>query len=410
MDNKEPEIILLSNGIRLVYLKRKAFVSHLGIMMFAGSRFERNNEMGLAHFLEHCLFKGTTNRSSLKIFSDLDNVGGELNAYTNKEELCVHASFRNEHFKIASDLLSDVVFNANFPKEEIRKEKEVVIDEINSYLDTPSERIFDEFEEHVFQNHALGWNVLGTKKSLKSFDSKVLSDYKTRLFNTHNMVLSFVGDLELNEVLDVIHHDFGDVQTKAEVLNYEDVEEFNSFDLIEKKSNYQTHYMLGGRAPSYTSDHRRSMALLMNVLGGPALNSRLSLSIREEHGYAYNVEAGYSSYSDTGIWNIYLGTDKKYLKKAKDLVWKELDILCNDGFKNDELTLAKEQIKGHIALSCDNGIDIMLNNAKNLLIYGKIDSVSSIYEQIDQISQDEIQRVAKDHFSKDSIGELTFLT
>lgn len=410
MDSREPEIFTLSNGIRVVYLQRKAFVSHLGIMMFAGSRFERSNEMGLAHFLEHCLFKGTSNRSALKIFSDLDNVGGELNAYTNKEELCVHASFRNEHFNIASDLLADIVFNANFPDEEIKKEKEVVIDEINSYLDTPSERIFDEFEEHVFQNHSLGWNVLGTKKSVKSFNSHSLTDFRDRLFNTENVVISFVGDLELEEVEKIMEADFGDKRTNGSALNYDAVDDFKDFNIIEKKSNYQTHYMLGGRAPSYGSDHRRSMALIMNVLGGPALNSRLSLSIRENHGYAYNVEAGYSSYSDTGLWSIYLGTDKKYLKKAIRLVYDELNILCDQGIKGDELISAKEQIKGHIALSVDNGLDVMLGNAKNLLVYGKIDPMSLVYEQIDQISTEEIQQVAQNHFNAQSIGELTFLT
>lgn len=403
-----PVIHTMSNGIKLVYLQRSAFVAHLGVMIHGGSRYELPDEEGLAHFLEHCIFKGTQKRKAFDIFTDLDSVGGELNAYTNKEEICIHTSFRKIHFEIASELLGDIVQNASFPEDEIEKEKEVVLDEIISYLDTPSERIFDDFEALVFKDHALGYNTLGTKKSVTGFSRTDLSRYMSRYFKASNMVISFVGDIPFEDVLAQLESDFsqingGEVESSTALLP-----EFKSFALKEKKSNYQTHTVIGGLAPSYNDDHRRTMTLLTNVLGGPALNSRLTLLIREQYGYAYNIEAGFSSYADTGLWSIYMGTDKKNLNRALDLIYKELATISNEGLSDSELINAKEQLKGHIALSLDSNLELMFSLAKSVMIHGKVDSVKEIYEQIDSISTEEILNVARTHFSRDHIGELIF--
>lgn len=403
-----PKIHTFSNGMRLVYLERKALVAHFGVMILGGSRYERPNEEGLAHFLEHCIFKGTQKRKALDIFSDLDSVGGELNAYTNKEEICIHASFRKDHFGIAAELIGDIVQNASFPEDELSKEREVVLDEIISYLDSPSERIFDEFENYVFKNHSLGYNTLGSKKSVSSFSSDHLRDYMSRFFKASNMVLSFVGDLPFEEVIAQLENDFGKMNGGDVTDIVEKPNAFESFKIREKQANYQTHTVIGGQAPSYHDDNRRAMTLLTNVLGGPALNSRLTLLIREQYGYAYNIEAGFSSYSDSGLWSIYMGTDKKYLKRALELIYKELMIIRNRGLSELELMQAKEQLKGHLALSLDSNLELMFSLAKSVLIHGKVDSVAEIYEQIDAISENEIAEVARKHFDPDQMGELIF--
>lgn len=403
-----PDIFTLSNGIRVVYLKRKAFVAHLGVMIHAGSRFETEDTEGLAHFLEHCIFKGTEKRNALDIITDLDSVGGELNAYTNKEEICVHASFRKIHFEIASELLGDIVQNSTFPEDEIQKEKEIVLDEINSYLDSPSERIFDEFEARIFKNHPLGFNTLGTKKNVNSFHREHLLKYARSYFVPENMVISFVGDIPLENVRDQLEANFG--SSKGELVKKENpiLGPLKVFNRNEKKANYQTHTVIGGRAPSFNDDERRAMALLINVLGGPASNSRLMLLIREKYGYAYNVEAGFSSFCDTGMWSIYLGTDKKYLQKALVLIEDELKNVTESGLSEKELSQAKEQLKGHLALSLDSNLELMFSLGKSILLFGKVDSIKDIYKEIDAITNEEIKHIARKYFSKENTARLIY--
>ncbi len=404
----DPIIFELSNGIRVCYLKTDAFVAHLGVMIQAGSRYEQKNEEGLAHFLEHCIFKGTTKRKAVDIFSDLDSVGGELNAYTTKEEICVHASFRKNHFSIAAELLSDIVQNASFPEDEIEKEKEVVLDEIISYLDSPVERIYDDFEALIFKGHSLGYNTLGTKETVNSFSRDNLLDYMQRYFTPSNMVISFVGGVDLNVLKKELEECFGDMpQKKFELFNAV-LPPFEPFKLKELKSNYQTHTVIGGRAPSYNDPDRKAMTLLTNVLGGPALNSRLTLSIREKYGYAYNVEANFTTYFDAGFWSVYMGTDKKYLKKAINLIYKEIELIRKVELSSRELEQAKEQLKGHIALSLDNNLELMLSLARSILIHNKIDSLGEVYQKIDSISLPELTEVARKYLSEDNFAELIY--
>ncbi|PHR28240.1 MAG: peptidase M16 [Fluviicola sp.] len=404
----DPVIFELSNGIKVVYLKRDAYVAHLGVMVHAGSRFEQPNEQGLAHFIEHCIFKGTKKRSAFDVFSDLDRVGGELNAYTNKEEISVHASFRKTHFSIAAELIGDILQNSTFPEKELKKEKEVILDEIMSYLDSPAERIYDEFEAHIYKGHSLGYNILGTKKSVKGFTREDILNYIDRLFTPKNMIVSFVGDVPESEVRSILETEFGSITGEGKAQLEPPVISIPPFHLREKKSNYQIHTLVGGMAPSYNEDNRRAMTLLTNLLGGPALNSRLILSIREKHGYAYNVEANYTPYSDTGYWNIYLGTDKKYLKKAVKLIHVELEKLINEQLTKSEISEAKEQLKGHLALSLDSNLELMFSLGKSVLIFGKVDSMKEIYEQLDLISVEDVQKVAQTYFAADKLSELIF--
>lgn len=403
-----PQFFTLSNGIRVVFEKKDAFVAHMGVMILAGSRFEKWNEIGLAHFVEHCVFKGTKKRKALDIFTDLDSVGGELNAYTNKEELCLHASFRKIHLDIASELLGDIVQNATFPKTELKKEKEVVYDEINSYLDNPPERINDEFEAHLFPDHPLGNNILGTKESLASFDQQILRDYVARLFFAENMVISVVGNFNIDELRDTLEMNFASVPSSTEKMSLTKPSSDIRFSITEKKGIYQSHVIVGGFAPSYNDEQRRLMTLIANYLGGPALNARLVLSIREQYGYAYNVEANYNAYSDSGYWSIYAGTDNKYLSQTIDLIYKELDDVRTNGLKKEEVEQAKEQLKGHLALSLDSNLELMFNMAKSVLIYNKVDSIKYIYDQIDSITVEEINALSKEIFNKDSISQLVY--
>lgn len=403
-----PIVFSLSNGLRVVYAHRDSFVAHMGVIVKAGSRFEKEDEEGLAHFVEHTIFKGTKNRSSEDIFSGIDAVGGELNAYTNKEEMCVHASFRKMYFERATDLLADILQNPTFPDDEIIKEKNVIVDEINSYLDTPSERIMDEFEAHLFKGHSLGYNILGTEESIKQLDRENLLDFTSRHFTAQNTVISIVGDIDLSEVRKILEDYFGGVPSNKTSLNFSAFQETTpKFDIIEPNANFQTHLIIGGFAPVKTSVERKAMTLLMNYLGGPALNAKLVLSIREKYGYAYNIEANYTPYSDVGFWSVYAGTDEKYLKKSLELIRKEFDVL-KKGMLSKELEGAKEQLKGHIALSLDSNLELMFYLAKNLLFHKRIDSVKDIYHQVDMLSVEQMMVVIDSIFKEENISSLTY--
>jgi len=404
----KPEIFSLSNGIRVVYLHTPSQVAHLGITVLAGSRFERKAEDGLAHFLEHCIFKGTTKRKAFHILSRLDSVGGELNAYTAKEEMCVYASFTKEHIRRASELLADITLNSNFPFKEIQKEKEIILDEINSYLDSPSDKIFDDFEEHLFKGHALGNNILGTKERVQGFTRDDLQAYVKRFFTTENMVISFVGEIGRNRLEKILEEDFKNCLLGKHNEIAEKFELNKRFKIRTKEANYQVHAIVGGIAPNYKEESRRGMALLTNILGGPALNSRLTLSIREKYGYSYNVEANYTPYVDTGFWSVYLGTDPKYIDKSIALIYKELKLLRTKKLGILQLNRAKEQLKGHLALGMDSNSGLMLGLGKSLLLFNQIDTIQEIYQGIDKLEASELLEIANQYFSEENCNELIF--
>lgn len=402
----KPEVFQLSNGIRVIYLHAAAQVAHMGITILGGSRFENPDEEGLAHFLEHCIFKGTNKRKTFHVLSRLDSVGGELNAYTSKEEICIYASFTKNHIKRASELLADITLNSSFPLKEIQKEKEIILDEINSYLDSPSEKIFDDFEANLFKGHALGNNILGTEESVKSFGRKHLLNYVSRFFTADNMVISFVGDVPRKQLEKMLEADFMGCQQKTIEVPTNEFFGKTQFKIKTQESNFQVHSLIGGFAPSYVDDARRGMTLLTNILGGPALNSRLNLSIREKYGYSYNIEATYSTFVDTGYWSVYFGTDKKYLKKSMELVYKELKLLRDKKLGTQQLIASKEQLKGHLALGMDSNSGLMLGLGKSLLLFNQIDTIQEIYESIDRLTASDLLEVANQYFTEDLISEL----
>ncbi len=408
MRDVEPSVFLLDNGMRVVYLHDPSAVAHLGVTILAGSRFEEENEVGLAHFLEHCIFKGTKNRRAFHILSRLDSVGGELNAYTTKEEIAIYGSFTKEHFNRASELLSDITFNSTFPEKEIQKEKAVIIDEINSYLDSPGDKIFDDFEGHLFEGSPIGNNILGTIESVQSFEREDLLRYVDRLFHPANMVISFVGDISAKRVVKRLNMDFGRMDEKNKTVHLKHPSKNKPFYIESSEANYQTHIMLGGYAPGYDDEQRRAFTLLINILGGPALNSRLVLSIREKYGYTYNIEASYTAYKETGYWFVYAGADPKYKEKIIQLIKRELRQFVRKELTPTQLKRAKEQLKGHIALGMESNVGLMLNFGKSLLIFDRIDTLKEIHEQIDGITSREIQRMAELYFEEETSSLLSF--
>lgn len=394
--------------MRAVYLYAPSYVSHIGLTFLAGSRFENENEIGLAHFLEHCLFKGTQKRKPFHILSRLDSVGGELNAFTSKEELCIHASFTNEHTERSIELLADISMNSTFPEKEIEKEKEIILDEINSYLDSPSDRIFDDFDALMFENHPLGNNILGTKESVNSFDSKDLNQYVERLLTAENGVISYVGAIPISKFQKLLERYFGNFRKGEKQQLQNDFSTYKPFNTLVQEANYQAHALLGSIAPCYSNEERKGMNLLINILGGPALNSRLTLSVREKYGYSYNIEANYTPYSDTGFWSVYLGTDQKYLKKSLDLVHKELKKLRDVKLTSLQLHQAKQQLKGHLALSLDSNSGLMIGLGKSLLLFNQIDTLQEIREGIDKVSAEQILEIANNYLAPEFISELIY--
>jgi predicted Zn-dependent peptidase len=398
----------LSNGTRLVYLKVPSQVAHLGFFFAAGSRHEAPDQIGLAHFLEHCLFKGTQKRKALQILSRIDAVGGELNAYTAKEEMCLYASFSKEHTSRAIDLLADISINSTFPLKEIEKEKEVILDEINSYLDSPSDKIFDDFDAKLFEGHPLGQNILGTKESVSGFTQADLQAYVKQYFTADNLVVSFVGNVPLARLKAALEQALCNMPLSAARITPAVFGGAASFSEVVKEANYQAHAVLGGLAPSYHNDERIGMSLLVNILGGPALNSRLNLSVRERYGFAYSIEANYHTFADTGYWQIYFGSESKNVTKTLKIIDKELEKLRDKPLSGAQLLQAKRQFKGHLALGMDVNSGLMQGLGKSMLAFGQLDTIAEMHQAIDKITIEEIQQLAQKYFQKDAISSLIF--
>ncbi len=398
----------LDNGIRLVHYRIPGLVAHCGIIVNIGSRDENEQEHGVAHFIEHMLFKGTKKRKAYHILSRLEDVGGELNAYTTKEETAIHASFLKEDYERAIELISDITFNSVFPEKEIEKEKDVVIEEINSYLDSPSELIFDDFEELIFSNQPIGRNILGTPESVKAFSQKKISDFISKNYNTREMVFCSVGNITDEKILKLFKACFGNIVTNNTEIRSNKSWLYKPDSLIKKKDTFQNHCIIGNLAYDLKDKRRMGMFLLNNILGGQGLNSRLNLSLREKNGLAYNVESSYNPYCDTGIFSIYFGTDARYLNKSISIAMAELKKLRTSKLGAIQLSKAKNQIKGYLARGYENHESLMLSLGKSLLVFDKIDSIELICKQIDEITSSELLETANDIFEPTKISTLIY--
>jgi predicted Zn-dependent peptidase len=398
----------LDNGIRLVHHHIPGLVAHCGLIINTGSRYESVPEHGIAHFIEHMLFKGTKKRKAYHILSRLEDVGGELNAYTTKEETAIHASFLKEDYSRAIELISDITFNSIFPEKEIEKEKDVVIEEINSYLDNPSELIFDDFEELIFANQPIGRNILGSPESVKSFTKKNINDFISNNYDTHQMVFCSVGNITNEKILKLFKTNFSHIVTEKNVERNDKTWLYKPASVIKKMDTYQNHCIMGNLAYNLKDERRMGMFLLNNILGGQGLNSRLNLSLREKNGLAYNVESSYNPYCDTGIFSIYFGTDSQYLNKSIAIAMAELKKLRTVKLGAIQLSKAKSQIKGYLARGYENHESLMLSIGKSLLIFNKIESIKDLCKKIDALSASELIETANDIFEPSKMSTLIY--
>lgn len=399
---------VLPNGIRLLHRSAKSPVAHLALMVNTGSRDENPNENGLAHLIEHTIFKGTKNRKAYHILSCLDNVGGDLNAYTTKEETCIHASFLKNQYKRCFDLFSDIAFNSVFPPNELEKEKEVVLDEINSYRDTPSEEIFDEFENVLFRGHPLGRNILGTEESVKKLTRFDLLRFVRSNYATNQMVLASIGDISEQEFVKFAEHYFGDFKVHGSKSHRIPFEVLPPENILTERKSHLSHCMIGNVAFEYNHPQKLAMILLNNILGGPGMNSRLNLNIREKYGFAYSIESQYNAYSDTGVFSVYLGVDPISMEKAIKLIYKELDKLKNQKMGTMQMHHAQEQLIGQLALSYESGMNELLSVTHSHLLKEKIEPMNVIVDSIRKLKATDIQDVANLIFDRDKTTELIF--
>jgi predicted Zn-dependent peptidase len=405
----EFETLTLPNGLRFVHKRVKSAVAYCGLTINAGTRDELEHEHGLAHFLEHVLFKGTKTRSSLKISTLLESRGGDLNAFTTKEETAVHTVALRCDLEKAVDIIADIVFNPTFPPAELEKEKDVVRDEINLYRDSPSELIFDEFEELIFPASSLGRSILGSAKSLRSFSQRGVLDFVDRCYTTDQMVFSSVGHFGVERVAKLAEKYFAHLPCSAVRRQREPIPaSYCAFKKLNRKPTHQAHCLLGNRTFGYAHANRFALYLLVNMLGGPSQNSRLSLALRETHGLAYSVEVASTLYSDCGVTTIYFGTERSAVEKCLSIVDKELEKLRAGNLTAAQLNRAKRQLLGQIAIGSESNEHTMLGMGKSLLAYGKVDPAKEVEEHIRAVTAEQVRALACEVFNPETMSSLIY--
>ena len=414
----------LDNGLRIIHLPSDSKVVYCGYQINAGTRNEEPGEEGLAHFCEHVTFKGTERRKAWHILNCLESVGGDLNAYTNKEGTVYYSAILKEHIARAVDLLTDIVFHSVYPQAEIDKEVEVICDEIESYNDSPAELIYDEFENIIFKGSPLGHNILGTAEQVRSFKTEDALRFTRKLYRPDNAIFFAYGDIDFKKLLRLLKKSFlsEERRVKSEKFNSPEAQaQFNiqhstfntqhSFEgqtIVMQKNTHQAHVMIGTRAYDVNDSRRMPLYLLNNMLGGPGMNAKLNLALREHNGLVYTVESTMVVYGDTGVWSIYFGCDEHDVKRCLRLVRKELDKFMQKPLSEAQLKAAKKQIKGQVGVACDNRENFALDFGKSFLHYGWEKNVDRLYEQVDEITAEQIQAVAQELFDKDRLTTLIF--
>ncbi len=398
----------LANGIRLVHKQNNGPVSHLGLLINTGTRDESEREQGMAHFIEHVIFKGTKKRKAYHILNSLDNVGGDMNAYTTKEETCIYTSFLNPYYARSIDLLSDICFNSVFPEKEIEKEKEVIYDEISQCQDTPSELIFDEFENLIFKGHSLGRNILGLKQSIRKIKREDILRFIKKNYNTNEIVVSSVGNISFNKLIRYFERYFSDIPQNLRIKERDIFNTYEPKEFTQKRSNHQSHVILGTIAYGYNDERHNILALLNTILGGSGFNCRLNMNIREKYGICYSLDSHYTTYFDTGVINIYFATDNRSVDKVIQLIFKELDKLKNEPLGSLQLLRAKNMVKGQMALANESKLSEMLFLGKSILAYNKVDSIDDIYKKIDHITANDLQQTANEIFNESRFSRIIF--
>ncbi|AFL84449.1 putative Zn-dependent peptidase [Belliella baltica DSM 15883] len=400
----------LSNGIRIIHMEvPHTRMVHSGFILNIGSRDESKEQEGLVHFWEHMAFKGTKKRKAFHIINRLESLGGELNAYTTKEKVCFYASILKEHFNKAAELLCDITFNSTFPEKQIEKERQVILEEMAMYRDSPEDAIQDEFDELVFEGHALGRNILGTEETVGKFSQQDFFDFISSRMDTTNIVFSVVGNISFKKVLNQVEGFLSAIPAKRSLYIRSGYSQYVPKTKVIEKDISQAHCAIGKPAYSIYDPKRFKLYLLNNILGGPSMNSRLNLSLREKHGYVYAVESSFQTYSDTGFLGIFFGTEENTVKRASKLVLKEMEKLRTQKLGTMQLHMAKEQAIGQMAMAEENYAALMLVFGKNLLDKGRIDSLDSIFGMIRETTSEELQEIANEVFAPDQLSFLTYL-
>ncbi len=413
----------LSNGIRILHLTDNMPISYIGVAIDAGTRDELPDESGMAHFVEHLLFKGTERRRSWHIINRLESVGGQLDAYTTKEETYIYATVPNEYTDRALELLADIVLNSTFPENEIEKERDVVVDEIQSYNDSPSELIYDEFEELLFPHDPIGRNILGTEQSLESFDSNKIRSFVHRNYTPDRMVVFAMGNIKFDWLVKRIEKYFtpyshlavegGEGSFQLSTFNFQlstrqTPQPYTPAHRTTPRDTYQAHCIIGNRCIPMSSHERLTMLLLNNILGGPNMSSRLNLALRERNGLCYTIESNVTNYTDTGVWNIYFGCDPRNLAKAQRLCMQQLDMLCSTPLNNNQLATAKRQLRGQVLIGNQNKENLILGLSKAYLHGLELKPDSEHFQFIDSLTPSDLQSLAQRIFNPNQLSTLIY--
>ena len=407
----------LSNGLRVIHLPSASPVVYCGYEIAAGTRHEMPGDEGLAHFVEHVTFKGTERRSSLQILNTLERVGGDLNAFTVKEDTVYYAAILKEHLAKAVDVLTDIVFHSTYPQTEIDKEVEVICDEIESYNDTPAELIYDDFENILFEGHPLGHNILGSADRVRQFKTADALRFTGKYYTPMNSVFFAYGDVDLGKLVKLLEKQALPQPLQKGTTHPQSLPKGGRPDMISdsasnfiirEKQTHQAHVMIGNRAYDIHHPLRIPLYLLNNILGGPGMNARLNISLRERNGLVYTVDSSMVSYSDTGLWAVYFGCDPHDVKRCLRLVRHELDKIIEKPLTDSQLKAAKRQLKGQIGIACDNREQFALDFGKSFLHYGWEKDITSLYSQIDEVTAAQIQQVAQELMSEDRLTTLIY--
>jgi predicted Zn-dependent peptidase len=408
--------LTLSNGLRIIHLPSDSQVVYCGIAVKAGTRHERVDggigEEGLAHFCEHLSFKGTERRTSVQIINSIEGLGGELNAFTNKEDTVFYCAIQDKHMKKAVDVLCDIVFHSTYPQNEVEKEREVVCDEIESYEDSPAELIFDEIENILFEGHPLGHNILGTSEQVRRYTSEDAKRFTARYYRPDNCVFFASGNVDFKHLATWLRTCCGEKPDLLEIPEDPEILEIPKNKpeklFIRHRGTHQAHVIMGARAYAAEDPRRWALYLLNNIIGGPGLNSRLNLSLRERNGLVYSVESSMVCYGDTGCWCTYFGCDPHDVKRCCRLVRLELDRLIKTPLSASQLLKAKQQLQGQLAIASDSREQFALDFAKNFLHQGKERDLSDIMRHIDSLTPQDLQQVAREIFDSEHITTLIY--
>ena len=410
MPEPDYQIHTFANGIRLIHKEvAHSRIAHLGYVLDIGSRDELPGEEGLAHFWEHMAFKGTERRKSFHILNRLETVGGELNAYTTKEKIVFYASLLDSHYQKAAELLTDITFRSTFPAKEIEKERQVILEEMSMYRDTPDEAIFDELDAQVFAGNPLGENILGVPETVRAFSKKSFQGFLQRNLDTERLVLASVANIPLKKVVRMLQPLVADLPAaKRSGPPRLAPAPGNPTRLREERPGTQTHTLLGRLAPALHDPARLPFFMLVNILGGPGANSRLNLALRERHGLVYGVEAGYTPFTDTGQFSIYFATDPGQVNRAMQLVNKELKMLREKPLGTMQLHQAKEQLMGQLAMAEESNAGLMQVLGKGLLDTGRIETLAELFSQIKAVTAKDLQALSDEWLRPEAFYQVTY--